>query len=217
MFCSSPGVAASLFLADPSVTGDVFEANYGSGIRGGGGGGGGGRSPFESRSGSGSEDDISLVPLLLQGGARGEKIMPAYTTAQQVKPLVLLCCDIDIVSTGISVYLQEAVNSNKDAQMIRLPVNASARGDLLRELKGSKKLVGLQLEHGLGWVYTVPPSRRQGGRVREDSAGGDRDRGGGGGGGQQWIMPRPSVWSIFVCVRIVLWEEREAEEVEVEG
>ena len=106
--------------------------------------------------GSTSEDEM---PLLL-----AESDMPAYASAKNILPFVLICCDIDIVSTGIDTYVQEAAES-KDPQLIRLPVNPRGRADLLRELKQSRKRVGLQLEHGMGWMYTLPQSRRQGGRV----------------------------------------------------
>lgn len=140
VFCSSPAVASALFMSDPSAR-LVFTDNYGSPSGGGGGGEG--------------EDTAMLL---------GEADMPAYRAAQQMTPLVLLCCDLDVAATGVSAFLQDAASA-KEPQTIRLPVNASARADLLRELRGSKKAVGLQLEHGMGWLYTLPPSRRQGGRA----------------------------------------------------
>ena len=147
VFCSSPGVATALFMSDSSSQ-YMFQDDYGSSTGGGKGSGSGFR---------GGKDDTSSMLL-------GEAEMTSYQAAKKLVPLVMICCDIDIVTTGIATYLQEAAAS-KDPQMIRLPVNASARADLLGELRCSKKVVGLQLEHGMGWVYTIPPSRRQGGRV----------------------------------------------------
>ena len=95
--------------------------------------------------------------------------MPAFESAQQLNTVVLLSCDLDVISTALISYIEEAAAPGKEPQMIRLPVNANARGDLLSELQRSKKLVGVQLEHDLGWIYTVPPSRRQGGRARENT------------------------------------------------
>jgi hypothetical protein len=93
-----------------------------------------------------------------------ESEMTAYSSAKNTTLLLLICCDVDIEATGINAFIQQA-SASSDPQMIRVPVNSSARSDLLKELKQSKKYVGLQLEHNMGWIYTFPPSKRPGGRV----------------------------------------------------
>lgn len=64
----------------------------------------------------------------------------------------MISCDIDMKTSGLSKFTDNATSRAK----IRIPQAEGARREMLVEMRGAKKNIGVELDQENGWIYALP-------------------------------------------------------------
>mmetsp|Transcript_16847 Transcript_16847/g.25337 ORF Transcript_16847/g.25337 Transcript_16847/m.25337 type:complete len:757 (-) Transcript_16847:91-2361(-) len=78
--------------------------------------------------------------------------MDALVEARKMQPLIVLSCNIDLEQSGIKKHLE----GPHGHATIRIPSTDAARREMMRELRKARKAVGVEIDHGMGWMYALP-------------------------------------------------------------